>query len=79
MIRDKLQEDIRQLRIIREPTSKQVEQLEILTMMLESFDSRRKSLEIEFKDQLEYEEKFEIAIKEVSLIEYPSGVVFDDA
>lgn len=79
MIREKLQEDIRQLRVVREPTQKQVEQLNNLTQMLESFDSTKNGLVLQFDNAIAFETKYQKAISEVALVEHPSGVTFFDS
>jgi hypothetical protein len=67
MIREKLQEEIRQLRIIREPTYEQKKQLTQLEETLAGFDSKKHSLLNEYSEKVEFRRKYQQALSEVSV------------
>jgi hypothetical protein len=67
MIRERLQEDIRQLRIVREPTQEQKKQLLHLEELLASFDAKKQSLLGEYSEMVEFRRKQQQAISEVKV------------
>jgi hypothetical protein len=75
MIREKLQEEIRQLRIVREPSLDQKKQLGQLEEVLANFDNKRQSLLNEYSGKVEFRRKYQDAIFEVSMQGNQTGVV----